>query len=213
MQAHLDKISAELERWPLAISDKRPTAGKGRSRTFGIVNRRTVKSDYSVGCWDRPFLYKLLLQFGKRYVKDIYWNSITVNQNYQCQPHRDSNNCGESVLIAFGDYEGGELEIMEGDKKGVYDVGLRKFKCDFTQVLHCVLPFTGNRYSLVFYHTRTSTRAVPTVRKIKGEYIFFRGKSSARLNHPSKDYWKRIRRQKALEEKTKKSSSARKRSR
>ena len=197
MQAHLDKIEADLVKHPIEINYQRALAGTGRSQAFGIVNRRFLKSDYSRNCWNRPYLFKLLLQFGKRFVKEIEWNSITVNQNYQCMPHKDQNNCGESVVIAFGDYKNGKLKIMEGDRKGVYDVNRKKFKCDFTQVLHCVLPFSGDRYSLVYYQTPTKTRAVPTVRKINGEYVFFRGKSTARLYHPAKAYWKSIRSQKA----------------
>ena len=191
MQAHFDKIIAELEQRPLQVNRYRKQAGRGQSQTFGVVKRRCLLPDYSTLCWKRPYLYHLLLNFGNVFIK-INWNSITINQNYQCSPHKDKNNSGESVLVAFGDYEGGELSIFEGEKKGVHDVKNKLFQCDFSQVLHHVLPFTGNRYSLVFYYTPVSFSKKtnetilppPSVRLIDGKHVFYRGDSSDRLPHP-----------------------------
>ena len=184
MEAHFSKIIEELERRPLLINRYRKNAGRGRSQTFGVVNRRSLPPDYSRLCWDRPQLYSLLLDFGTEFVK-INFNSITLNQNYQCGAHRDKNNNGESALIAFGDFVGGELEILEGESMGVHNIKHRFIQCDFSRVLHCVLPFSGDRYSLVYYQTETKPPLPPpSVRHTEGKHVFYRGESSALLEHP-----------------------------
>ena len=171
------EIIKELERQPLAINEYRIKAGSGRSQTFGIVNRRNLPPDYSRNNWCRPYLYHLLLEFGKQYV-DLSFNSITVNQNYKAEPHRDKNNVGESYLVAFGSFSGGELEILEGDRTGVYNINRTPIKDDFSKILHSVKDFTGKRYSLVYYNfsnKRLSSLPPPSVKEESGKYYFYRG--------------------------------------
>ena len=170
-------IQKELERQPLAINEYRLKSGSGRSQVFGVVNRRNLAPDYSRNCWLRPYLYKLLIDFGSQYV-DISYNAITVNQNYKAEPHRDKNNKGNSFLVAFGDYTGGELEILEGKNKGVYNINRTPIKDDFSKVLHSVKEFQGNRYSLVYYqfeNKRLTELPPPSVKEEDGKYYFYRG--------------------------------------
>jgi hypothetical protein len=170
-------IIKELERQPLAINEYRLKSGSGRSQAFGIVNRRNLPPDYSRNCWCRPYLYHLLLEFGKQYV-DLSFNAITVNQNYKAEPHRDKNNVGESYLVAFGTYTGGELEILEGERQGTYNINRVPIKDDFSKVLHSVKDFTGNRYSLVYYNfsnKRLPSLPPPSVKEEGGKYYFYRG--------------------------------------
>lgn len=175
-------ILQELQRQPIEENKYRNKAGSGRSQCFGIVNKRSVPDDYSRQNWLRPYLYKLLLDYGNKWV-DISFNSITVNMNYQAAPHKDKTNCGESYLVAFGDYTGGELEILEGEKKGIYNINCNPIKADFSKVLHQVLPFTGTRISLVYYthHTIKKYKNPPpplppfSLREEEGKWYFYRG--------------------------------------
>ena len=170
-------IIKELERQPIALNEYRLKSGTGRSQAFGIVNRRNLPPDYSRNCWCRPYLYKLLLDFGSKYV-DLPFNAITVNQNYKAEPHKDKNNKGNSFLVAFGDYTGGELEILEGERKGVYDINCKPLVDDFSKVLHCVKDFSGNRYSLVYYwfeNKRLGDLPSGTVKQEGSKYYFYRG--------------------------------------
>lgn len=170
-------ILKELERQPLPINEYRLKSGTGRSQSFGIVNRRNLPPDYSRLCWLRPKLYHHLLEFADKYV-DISFNSITLNQNYKALPHRDKNNKGNSFLVAFGDFTGGELEILEGERKGVYDINCKPIKDDFSKVLHCVKEFSGNRYSLVYYlfdNKRLPDLPVGSVKLEDNKYYFYRG--------------------------------------
>ena len=154
-----DEILKELKRQPISMNKYRNKAGSGQSQTFGIVNRRSLAPDSSRQNWLRPYLYHLLLEFAQKYVT-IPFNSITVNQNYKAAPHRDKNNKGDSYLVAFGHYQGGDLKILEGDLSGSYNICCNPIVTDFSKVLHEVTDFNGDRYSLVFY-TFESKRSVP----------------------------------------------------
>lgn len=172
-------IYDELMRKPLDINKYRTSAGSGRSQAFGIVNRRCLPPDYSRQNWLRPKLLHHLLEFGQKYVP-IYFNAITVNMNYRAEPHRDKNNIGDSFLVAFGDYSGGELEIHEGDLSGVHIIRHKPIITDFSKVLHSVKTFEGQRFSLVYYQFWTpwlEENPLPPFHVLKeGEtYYFYRG--------------------------------------
>ena len=183
-------IIKELERRPIENNKYRKKAGEGRSQTFGIVNRRCLPPDYSRQCWLRPYLFKLLLEFAEKHVK-IEWNAITVNQNYRATAHKDKGNIGDSFLVAFGPYEGGELNILEGSLKGSHDIRYNALVTDFSKVLHEVKEFRGNRYSLVFYklsiNKKFKDNIIPPCSVIEddGVYKFKRGDEICEgLPHP-----------------------------
>ena len=170
-------ILQELQRRPLHVNNYRKRTGDGRSQCFGLVNRRSEPVDWSRWCWIRPKLYFHLQEFARQYV-DIPWTSITVNHNYQAKMHKDKGNEGESFLVAFGDYDGGDLKIYEGDLSGNHNIKHKPIKADFGKVYHSVEPFTGTRYSLVFYTLKR--KAPPTLPEGKvvveeGKYWFKRG--------------------------------------
>lgn len=166
----------ELRRQPIGMNRYRTKAGEGQSLTWGIVNRRSLPPDYSRNNWMRPYLYHLLLDFAQKYVT-VPFTSITVNEDYKAQKHRDKNNKGDSFLVAFGDYSGGRLKILEGDLSGTYDINCKPIVTDFSKVFHEVEDFEGKRYSLVFY-TFESPRSIPLppweIRHEEGKYWFYR---------------------------------------
>lgn len=173
-----EEIYLELKRKPLERNEYRNKAGSGITQAFGIVNKRSLPPDYSRQNWLRPYLYKLLLEFGQKYV-DIPFNSITVNQNYAADKHRDKNNIGYSFLVGFGDYTGGRLFIHEGDLSGAHNIQYQPIKTDFSKVLHSVEEFDGERFSLVYY-TFARKGVVPelppcSVRQEGDQWFFYRG--------------------------------------
>lgn len=174
-------IIAELQARPLYVNLYRLSSGVGRSQAFGIVNRRSLPPDYSRWCWKRPRLYKLLLDFAEKYVS-LPFTSITVNQNYCAEPHRDKNNVGKSFLVAFGNFFGGQLKIHEGELEGMHFINRRPIIADFSKITHSVLPFQGERFSLVFYTNKSHrkdglTREIPPPRVVEedGVWKFYRG--------------------------------------
>ena len=52
---------------------------------------------------------------------DFKFTSITLNKNYAAKRHRDKNNLGDSRLIAFGDFTGGEIVIEDNPTKPKVD--------------------------------------------------------------------------------------------
>lgn len=172
-----DDITKELQRLPIPMNKYRNKAGEGRSQTWGLVGRRCLPADYSRMCWTRPLLYHLLLEFGKKYVP-FNFTSITVNQNYKASPHRDKNNKGNSFLVAWGDYTGGDLKIHEGDLMGSHNIQYKPIIADFSKILHEVLDFQGERFSLVYYTFENSKSVVLpefSVKEEGGKWFFYRG--------------------------------------
>ena len=175
-------ILLEIGRVPIKINRFRKSSGTGRSQTWGIVNRRCShphRYDYSSICWQRPYLYHLLLLLGE-HVCTHEWNSICVNMNYECKAHIDKHNVvgSLSTVVAFGDYAGGELELMNGSLKGVYDINLKPLTTIFGNTIHRVLPITsGTRISCVFFLTPTiiPPPPSPSVKFIDNEWRFYRG--------------------------------------
>jgi hypothetical protein len=187
-----DEIIKELHERPITINKYRDKCGEGRSQCFGLVNRRSLDVDYSRQGWLRPKLLYHVQEFANKYV-DISWTSVTINQNYKCLPHRDKGNYGESYLVACGEFTGGELQILEGDLSGSYNINCRPFKTDFSKVLHSVQDFTGTRISLVFYKlksTKMPTEPLPEGKAVfeNGKYVFKRGgkviTAKEGLSHP-----------------------------
>ena len=179
-------ILEELERRHLDVNHYRITSGDGRSQAFGVVNKRCQAPDYSRQNWRRPYLYKLLLDFGAKYVTDISWTSITVNENYSAGPHYDRGNTGLSFLVGCGDYKGGALRCHEGDLSGAHDIRHRPLITSFGETLHSVEPWTGHRVSLVYYQLAAAPQLPPpSVRLVEGRWKFFRGEAECEgLPHP-----------------------------
>ena len=187
------EIIEELEKKPLQLNQYRKTSGSGRSQAFGLVNRRSLPPDYSRNNWTRPYLYKLLLDFAEKYVS-IPFTSITVNQNYRADKHKDRGNIGESFLVAFGDYSGGELVLYnESDSKELFDIKYKPIIRDFSKIFHSVEPFSGNRYSLVFYTLNSKGSDLSQIPKASvvfenGKWYCKRGDEIVKdgLDHPLK---------------------------
>lgn len=91
------------------------------------------------------------------------WTSLNVNKNYAANIHRDGNNFGPSMISAFGDFSGGQLnyfpdddgkgdpaKLMKGHKKETMNLGegLALFNGNCA---HSVEDFKGNRFSIVFF--------------------------------------------------------------
>jgi hypothetical protein len=94
-----------------------------RSQSFGLVNKRFFTSGFNKRqSFDKPLqesnnnkkypeLFTQLKKLIKRIDPNFSYNSITVNHNFKCIPHFDKANISPSLIIALGDFEGGELNI------------------------------------------------------------------------------------------------------
>ena len=183
------ELLEDLTMKPLAVNNYRNNCGTGRTQAFGVVNRRCLPPDYSRQNWLRPYTYFLLKKFADEYV-DISWNAVTVNMDYRAAPHYDKNNVGDSFLVAFGNFTGGELEIHEGPSLGFWNIRHKSIQMDFSKVLHSVRSFEGQRISLVFYWYDLKGTVLPPcdVRYQEGRWWFYRGEQrlskGSGLPHP-----------------------------
>ena len=77
-------------------------------------------------------------------------STIAINCNAQFKPHRDSGaGAGQlqSMIVGLGDYVGGEL-VVESE---VYDIQYMPMEFNGWKQRHWTLPFTGERFSLVWF--------------------------------------------------------------
>ena len=123
-----------------------------------IMREKHSKGKYNTNFKrDNPELGPILKEFQQLYFKDFAYNQVTINKNFPCPPHFDSKNCGESVLIAFGDYNGGSTCLFNQVTQMIekFDARLKPLKFNGSKILHWVEPKrAGNkdRFSMVYYN-------------------------------------------------------------
>ena len=96
-----------------------------------------------------PEAYEEIMRIGK-IICPFEFNSVQVNKNLVCPPHKDSNNIGLSLLVSFGDYTGCNI-IIENKK---YDANCRPVIFNGAALEHYNSDdLVGTKYSLVFFTT------------------------------------------------------------
>ena len=156
METELGDILKEIQRRDIANNFDRMKSGTGRSQAFGVIRRWSYRPWLSRNTWMRPELWSLIQAFAARNVS-IPWDACTVNSNYLSAPHKDKGNEGNTYIVAFGDYTGGEL-VINGLEHDIRHKPLHF--CGSTE-LHWTKPWEGNRYSLVFYRVSWPTKFLP----------------------------------------------------
>lgn len=145
----------EATRFPTCRTRPNVSADPTQAFALGEVNYRGQKS---LGGRTRgpsrynkkfPELLSSIQELMKHYHPDFDYTTIQVNKNVQSKGHVDQNNVGPSIIIALGDFTGGEL-VIEGKPSNIKN----RFKKFDGRLGHWVAPFKGTRYSLVFFtHT------------------------------------------------------------
>eukprot|EP00929_Paragymnodinium_shiwhaense_P109312 TRINITY_DN7572_c0_g2_i1.p1 TRINITY_DN7572_c0_g2~~TRINITY_DN7572_c0_g2_i1.p1 ORF type:complete len:431 (-),score=104.66 TRINITY_DN7572_c0_g2_i1:104-1396(-) len=99
----------------------------------------------------RTGLLKLVTDLIKRFEPGHTYTTIQINRSYQSMLHVDGNNLGDSVMICFGAYSGGELWVH---RTGRLDAKGRFVRFD-GNVPHATCPFKGTRWSIIYFtHSR-----------------------------------------------------------
>lgn len=145
----------ELKQTNLRVNHSRKNSGSGRTQVFGLINRRYRGPGPAANNSKYPILYEKLCRFWnilgekmKAHGFEMNYDGIQLNHNYESLKHVDKNNVGESVIVSFGDYEGGEL-IVEGT---TYDTRLQPVLFNGSKHYHWNNPMLrGDKYSLVFF--------------------------------------------------------------
>lgn len=123
---------------------------KYKGGVLGYVYPRLGKKVFQLSSLSKQnsVLYEEVKRIGEIYCP-FKFTSIQVNKNLQCPPHKDKNNCGDSMLVSFGDYEGGEI-VIDGV---TYDARENPLIFNGSEYEHYNKPITsGTKYSLVFFN-------------------------------------------------------------
>lgn len=116
--------------------------GLSRAR-FSRKNGKRI--DLSALSIKYPETYKEIIKIGEFY--KFPHTSIQVNKNLTCPPHKDRSNVGDSLLVSFGQYTGGEI-VIDGVTKSAYH---NPQIFNGHNLTHYNLPHIGTKYSLVFF--------------------------------------------------------------
>jgi len=73
------------------------------------------------------------------------FDCVMINKNFQCPPHKDRNNIGDSIIVGLGSYNGGDI-VVEGVSHCLLYSPL---VFNGHEKEHWVEDFTGDRYSVV----------------------------------------------------------------
>lgn len=129
------------------------------SMVFGVTRRFGSCLQEAANNYRHPRLYSMLLQLKDSLPNGTSLNGITINKNLECLPHTDGNDPGSNaIIVGLGDYTGGQLGIR-GDNGNVYEFDIHRKFLHFNgnKLEHWTLPFTGTRYTIVFYKKKTFT--------------------------------------------------------
>jgi len=183
-------VTFVLDAWKFRKNDKRRNVipdGKDfvNSEMLGLISIRAYRklciAKQSV---KYPMVTKLLCQYvydnpppGLQKGDQFPFSTICINKDYAAKRHRDSNNCGLSIVRALGDFKGGRLKYwpedpgsraapdpnsLDEEKAVTLDVRGRSVALDSTKA-HEVEDFEGRRYSLVYFTIPWIDKADPNI--------------------------------------------------
>lgn len=152
-----DRLLSMLVYENVPMNRERGNSGAGRSVCFGMVGKRSAPPGPSRWNHKRPEVWAELQAIASALPVPAGWTSCVVNQDYVALPHFDSGNVGESCIVSFGAYSGGEL-VME-DASGVcteISTFLKPIVSNFSKTRHWTKPLSGLKFSLVYFTLDTS---------------------------------------------------------
>ena len=119
-----------------------------QSLIFGITrNRIEGTTGFSVSTKMYPEIWTEIQRIGKLCNPYFEFNSVFINKNVVCPPHRDSNNIGESMLVSFGNYSGCNI-VIDGIE---YNTKYTPIIFNGAKLEHWnTNDLIGRKYSLVF---------------------------------------------------------------
>lgn len=162
----LEEIYEELEEITLPISYRKQKANSQghRLRTGGYSQKRARQVCFGYTKWQGKKQlssytkkYKYMMEYFEDFIEshypDFIFDSVYVNKNVKCKKHLDSSNVGDSLLVGLGDYSGGETALYTNNKQRKFNIQTHSLLFNGSEIEHRSLPFTGTRYSLVFFNS------------------------------------------------------------
>eukprot|EP00927_Polykrikos_kofoidii_P034791 TRINITY_DN29435_c0_g1_i1.p1 TRINITY_DN29435_c0_g1~~TRINITY_DN29435_c0_g1_i1.p1 ORF type:complete len:360 (+),score=55.90 TRINITY_DN29435_c0_g1_i1:95-1174(+) len=165
-------VLTALRVWGFLKNEQRTNVlPKGRtwvhSDTLGLLRTRSQRTCIAAASRAHPHFTRLLVRWLRNHwpadvPEDWPFTSISVNKGYAARRHRDRTNVGPSILKAFGCFKGGRVRYwpkddlrddvsdLKAEDSVLLDARTDPVPFDGTRA-HEVAPFTGERYSLVFF--------------------------------------------------------------
>ena len=148
-------------RIPKIKSDNRLNFAESRYCCHGIIRqRKTGVVTLAAASKRHPEIWQEIQRIGSllksRDGTPFLYTSVHLNHNVVAGKHRDKNNIGDSILVGFGDYTGGEICLESGE---VESIRYRPVCFNGSALIHWNTPITsGSKYSLVFYVGKDALR-------------------------------------------------------
>tara|TARA_R110000765_G_scaffold151366_3_gene254002 strand:+ start:395 stop:919 length:525 start_codon:yes stop_codon:yes gene_type:complete len=90
----------------------------------------------------------------RRLFPDFDFESVIINKNLLCPPHKDTNNIGDSLIIGLGDYNYGDLVIEDEHHCILYSPLI----FNGSKLTHYTDEFEGDRYSVILFNSKLASR-------------------------------------------------------
>ena len=129
--------------------------------TFGSGSRRNLGVGEFSSNARKPELFKKLVEYGNYILpKGIKYSAITVNKDMKAKKHIDGGNAGFSFITGLGDFKGGNLLVYpeEHSTPTEYDLRNKILSFNGAKLYHETTPFTGNRYTIIYYNQKKSIK-------------------------------------------------------
>jgi hypothetical protein len=112
--------------------------------------------------------YKPVFESASKLMKktdpNFKFTSIQFNKNNRTRKHKDALNIGESYIIGLGDYKDGDIMVYDEDGKSPksFDIKNKWKKFNGSILPHETAPFSGDRYTMVYYNIMGKNRKMTT---------------------------------------------------
>jgi len=143
----------------VSTSKRKNTTGM-KTIIFGLVKYRVKYKDKPTHGISRftnlyPEIYDELNTIIKQIYPDFTYTTIQVNHNGVIDYHTDTNNLGDTVILSFGEYTGGNLIIKNNNIEIEYNMNCNSIRFDASLVLHKVNnDIIGNKFSLIYFTSK-----------------------------------------------------------
>ena len=98
------------------------------------------------------FLMQLASMYIKEYDPNFKYTSIQFSKCMKTPKHKDRNNVGNSMIIAFGDYTGGGLIMYDEDgNEYTHNIYHKPLVFNANENYHRTEDFVGTRFTITFF--------------------------------------------------------------
>lgn len=169
---HCLKFLSDTISFSGAITQRKNTyGGAAHKKNSGVVgvSKRHHSSNCTISVFTRKMIAKnpagaFLIYFMNTCIQKMFptfhFTAVMMNKNFEGQLHVDRLNIGRSVMITFGDFVGGELMIHDYRESEANVIEVKDKAIIFDgNMAHATMPYSGVRYTYVFFDTMDYYRA------------------------------------------------------